>query len=517
MDDASPPAFRAHALERGNQRAGEGARAAHLPMDHDAVEALRRSHPAWRLLAAGNAALIVSFLHRTFIAPNVRSLLQPELISRLEDYLFDLRRRAPEGAYPRQAGQYLDEWAADDKGWLRKYYAPGSDDPAFDLTPACERAIDFILMLTKRAPVSTESRLLTVFELLRQLIEGTSVDVEARIDDLQRRRAAIDAEIMRLRAGHVDLMDSAQVKDRFLQMSSTARGLLSDFRELDQSFRELDRDVREKIAGWEGGKGALLEDVFGVRDAISDSDQGRSFRAFWDFLMSPARQEELTLKLETVLALPAVQELAPDRRLLRVHYDWLEAGEIAQRTVARLSEQLRRYLDDRAFMENRRIMGIIRQLEQHALGVRDAQPEGNFSSLDEAAPVLDLPLERPLFSPPHKPRIRDRELATGVSDADADALYEQVYVDRELLRSHVRRALQGRAQVSLAELVEQHPLALGLAELVTYLALASDDPDAVIDGAQTQHVRWVDAQGTTREAAMPLVIFTRLRREARSV
>jgi hypothetical protein len=487
------------------------------PMDHDVIESLRRSHPAWRLLAANNAALVVSFLHRTFIAPNVRSLPQPELISRLEDFLFALRQGASEGAYPRQAGQYLDDWAADDKGWLRKYYVQGSDDPHFDLTPACERAVDFILLIAKRSPVSTESRLLTVFDLLRQLTEGTSVDVDARIGELERRRAAIDEEIGRLRAGHVDLMDSAQIKDRFLQMSSTARGLLSDFRELDHSFRELDRDVREKIASWDGGKGALLENVFGVRDAISDSDQGRSFRAFWDYLMSPTRQDELTLKLEAVLALPAVQELAPDRRLLRVHYDWLEAGEIAQRTVARLSEQLRRYLDDRAFMENRRIMGIIRELEQHALGLREAPPQGTFMPLDESAPEIDLPLQRPLFVPPHKPTISDHELLAGASDVGADALYEQVYVDREQLRSHVRRALQGRAQVSLAELLELHPLELGLAELVTYLALAAEDPDAVIDGSQMQHARWIDAQGIAREAAMPLVVFTRSRRGMRSL
>lgn len=486
-------------------------------MDHDVLESLRRGHPGWRLLAASNAPLVMSFLHRTFIVPNVRSLPQLELVGRLEDYLFDLRQRAPEGSYPRQAGQYLDEWADDDKGWLRKYYVHDSDEPHFDLTPASERAIDFIAQLIERAPVSTESRLLTVFELLRQLTEGTSQDVDARVRELELRRAAIDADIARLRAGHVDLMGSAQVKDRFLQMSSTARGLLSDFRELDQSFRELDRDAREKIASWEGSKGELLESVLGVRDAISDSDQGRSFRAFWDYLMSPTRQEELSSKLEVVMALPAVQELAPDRRLLRVHYDWLEAGEVAQRTVARLSEQLRRYLDDRAFMENRRIMTILRQVEQNALAVREAPPSGPFMPLDEAAPELDLPFERPLFQPPHKPRIGAHELEAGLSDVDPDALYGQVYVDREQLRAHVRRALQARAQVSLAELLEQHPLERGLSELVAYLALASDDPESVVDSTRTQRARWVDAEGTVREASMPLVVFTRSRRGMRSV
>jgi hypothetical protein len=478
-------------------------------MEHSAVEALRRTHPAWRLLAADHAPLVVSFLQRAFIVANVRSMPQPELISKLEDFLFDLRQKLGESAFPRAAAAYLDEWAADDKGWLRKYYALESDEPQFDLTPATEKALDFVAALGERQLVSTESRLLTVFELLRQLTEGTQTDAKARIADLARRRAEIDAEMQRLVDGRVDVMEPAQIKDRFLQMAATARGLLSDFRLLDQSFRDLDRNVRERIATWEGGKGALLEDVFGERDAISDSDQGRSFRAFWDFLMSPARQEELSERLQAVLELPAVRELAPDRRLLRVHYDWLEAGEVAQRTVARLSEQLRRYLDDRALMENRRIMQLLREVEQHALSVRERPPGAAFMELDEAGPALELPLERPLFAPPHKPRIAADALLAGLSDVPADALYAQVYVDRGLLQAHVRRALQTRSQVSLAELLELRPLELGLAELCTYLALAADDRESVIDDGQHQRVVWTDPEGVAREATLPLVIFTR--------
>jgi hypothetical protein len=460
------------------------------------------------LLAADHGGLIVSFLHRTFIATNVRTLGQAELVSRLEDFLFDLRQRAA-SAYPKRAGEYLDDWAADDKGWLRKYYGPDSDEPQFDLTPATEKAVDFVLSLAMRRPVSTESRLLTVFELLRQLTEGTSLDASARIAELQRRRAAIDADIARLEAGHVDVMDAAQVKDRFAQLASTARGILSDFRELDQSFRDLDREVRERIATWDAGKGALLDNVFGVRDAISDSDQGRSFRAFWDFLMSPDRQEELSSRLQTVLALPSVQELAPDQRLLRVHYDWLEAGEVAQRTIARLSEQLRRYLDDRAFLENRRIIEIIREIEQHALSLREAPPTGPFGSIDAAHAEIELPLQRPLFSPPHAPHIQAHNLDLGQSETDAEALYDQVFVDRSVLRAHIRKALQTRTQVSVAEIVATCPLRWGLAELIAYLAIASEDDAAVIDAERTERVPWVDASGTAREATMPVVLFVR--------
>jgi hypothetical protein len=70
--------------------------------------------------------------------------------------------------------------------------------------------------------------------------------------------------------------------------------LLRDFREVENNFRQLDKEVREKIATWDGRKGQLLEEILQERDAISDSDQGRSFQAFWNFLMPFDRQAELT-------------------------------------------------------------------------------------------------------------------------------------------------------------------------------------------------------------------------------
>jgi len=87
--------------------------------------------------------------------------------------------------------------------------------------------------------------------------------------------------------------------------------------------------------------------MFGERDIITDSDQGRSFRAFWSSaFQSPSGG---TLRpAGCAMALPAVEALKPDGRLRRVHYDWLEAGENTQRTVAQLSEQLRRFLDDQS-------------------------------------------------------------------------------------------------------------------------------------------------------------------------
>ncbi len=473
------------------------------------MELLRRNHPAWRLLCADHAPLIVSFLHRAFVTPNVRTLPQDELISRLDDHLYGLRTRLGEEEFPRRSAEYLDAWAGDDTGWMRKYYPPDSDEPHFDLTPAAEKAIDWLASLRQRQFVATESRLLTVFELLRQIVEGTERDRDVRLAELEKRKSQIEGEILRIEGGHVSLMDDTQVKDRFLQMATTARALLSDFREVEQNFRQLDRAVRERIALWEGGKGQLLEQIFGDRDAISDSDQGRSFRAFWDFLMSPVRQDELTMLLERVFALEPVLALQPDPRLMRVHYDWLEAGEVAQRTIARLSEQLRRYLDDQVFLENRRIMQILRDIEQRALAVRDEPPAGMFAEIDESAPAIELPMDRPLFMPPLKPVIDGRAVTESEVIVAADVLFDQIYIDRERLAANVRRALQARSQVSLGELLEAYPLEQGLAELLAYFGMAAEDRRHVIDDDERQTVTWIDLRGVARQATLPLIVYQR--------
>ena len=477
-------------------------------MDYRTLELLRQKHPAWRLLTADHAPLIVGFLHQTFVEPNLRTLSQAELVARLDDHLYALRLEHGADAFPRSAASYLDAWAADEHAWLRKYYPPDGDEPHFDITPATERVIEWLAGLGRRQFVGTESRLLTVIELLRELVTGSEEDPAVRIAALERRKSEIEAEIARIRDGDAGQLDATRVKERFMQAALTARGLLSDFREVEQNFRELDRAVRERIATWEGGKGALLAEIFGDRDVIVDSDQGRSFRSFWAFLMSPERQEELTALLTKAFELAPVKELAPDPRLLRIHYDWLAAGEVAQRTVARLSEQLRRYLDNKAWLENRRIMQLLRDIEQCALAIRERAPEGTVAELDEPAPDIDLPMDRPLFDPPLAPQIEETPLAPA-EDVPVDALFDTVHVDKARLAANIRRALQLNAQMSLRELVETHPLEQGLAELIGYFSLAAEDAHAIIDDDGREIIAWTDEEGTPRRATLPRVIFCR--------
>ncbi|MCL2780565.1 MAG: DUF3375 domain-containing protein [Actinomycetia bacterium] len=479
-------------------------------MDHPDLELLRDRHPAWRLLRAGNAPLVLSFLGRYFVEENHGTTAAPTITAALDDELYALNALAPgEPRYPKAAAAYLDDWAQSDAGWLRRFYPLGSDEVHYDATPALEKAYAWVVSLRARAFVGTESRLSIVVELLRQIVHGSQADPQARLAELHRRRAAIEAEIAEVEAGHVTVLDPTALRDRYQQFAATARELLSDFREVEENFRGLDRAARERIAAWRGSKGELLAQLVGSRADINASDQGRSFQAFYDFLLSEARQDELSDLLAQAQQIAAVNA---DRRLRVIHHDWSDAAERTQRTVRQLSEQLRRFLDDQIWLENRRVLDIVRQIEAAALAARDQPPtlEAPLPELavDEPGVRIALLFERPLYDA--RPAARVDSLLDPDADDEMDvaALFGQTFIDQARLADNIRSAVPERGSALLADIIRAYPVEQGIGEIVGYLALADDDLEVSVDEREEARLSYAAGEfdGTAR---LPKVTVTR--------
>lgn len=65
-------------------------------MEHADVERLRERHPAWRLLRAGNAPLVLTFLGRFFVEDNNGATSGPDLTAALDDDLYALNAGDPD-------------------------------------------------------------------------------------------------------------------------------------------------------------------------------------------------------------------------------------------------------------------------------------------------------------------------------------------------------------------------------------------------------------------------------------
>lgn len=190
-------------------------------------------------------------------------------------------------------------------------------------------------------------------------------------------------------------------------------------------------------------------------------------------------------------------------------------------TNAQLIEQLRKYLADQAWLENKRILEIIRGIEKSALELKERDPSRfnqDFTSIDQPKVAVNLLMEPRLFEPGRKTVLNSDTPPTGHEDIDVSALYQQHWVDEAALHKNIRRLLQTRPQASLKEVLASYPLRQGLAELVVYLNIASKTPQTVINESITETLTLNSDPSSTaapahhlqhRIAHIPQIIFTR--------
>ena len=154
-------------------------------------------------------------------------------------------------------------------------------------------------------------------------------------------------------------------------------------------------------------------------------------------------------------------------------------------------------------------MNVLHGIETKTLALRESQPQGAFVEIDASSPGIQLPMERPLYSPPLKPVINDAILPGEDESLDTDILFDQVVVDKARLEGELRKALQQRPQVTLAEVIDYCPLEQGLAELLTWLSLASQDHKTLFDESHRDSLFWTDSNGGVRNVRLPRIIFNR--------
>lgn len=478
-------------------------------MSYEFLKNMKATHPAWKLLTAKYSPLAISFFYLEFVADNRREIPEYTLVSRLLQYLEELDFFDDELPSP---SELLTQWSDANHGWLRKFYPNNSDDAHYDLTSTAQKAIEWIVSLKTESFIGTESRLIMVFRMLHEIVEQSESDPELRIKELERKKSEIDYEIEQARKGVVKTLEPIQVKERFVQAMQMSREILSDFRAVEQNFRELKKNMHEKIAGWDKGKGELLSDFFSTHDGIYQSEQGKSFQAFFDFLMSKAAQDEFDDTIEQVCALEVVRELSSLRNTRRIVRDWIAGGRHVQGTIASISEQLRRYVDENFLEEERRINKVIKNIEAVAIVLcTEAKPNGNFMEMDSIAPELSLPFDRPLFTPPAKVEFDEASnLEYGDrADSDDSALYSHISVDKDLLKSKIESLLEMQSEVTLAQVLEHFPISLGLAELLTYISIAQENPHNIIKTGITEPVFWTDSYGKVHRADFERIVYSR--------
>jgi len=170
---------------------------------------------------------------------------------------------------------------------------------------------------------------------------------------------------------------------------------------------------------------------------------------------------------------------------------------------------LRRFLDDQVWLENRRVLDLVRAVESTALELRDHPPAFGLD-VDQPGIEIALPFERPLYQPPAAVAV-ESQLAPATEEVDTDLLFTQTFVDQARLVEIIRTVLPESSMALLSDVIAMYPIEQGAAEIVGYLALNDEDVTVDMDDTDETLLEYSDpaAPDVTKRARLPKVTVRR--------
>jgi Protein of unknown function (DUF3375) len=464
-----------------------------------------RNETAWKLLATDNAPITLALL-TTHLLEKERRLPSSILHERINRELDQLRVHGED--LPQTAQNYISTWLS--SGFLERSYEPQAKEEMYELSAATAQAIRFIQGLTEKRTVATESRLSLVIQQLGFLAEQTEPDPESRIKNLLKEQQRIDAEIEAIREGKFEMLADDRALERAREIVALTDELANDFLQVRTRFQELNRQLRESIVENEGSRGDVLQSLFAGVDVISESDEGRTFRAFWRLLTDPEQSMELEIALEQILSRNFADQLERGERrfLLQLTRTLLERGEHVHEVLQHFARGLKQFVQSREYQEQRRINKLLKSAQRKALSIKDEitlSKEIGYTltlSSSKLASISQWTLRDPSLDEVNS----DIHPADGaeISLESIGELVAQSEIDFRDLKQNIRSLLECHDQISIAQVLENYPAEQGLGSIIGYISLGSRHG---IVSKEKETVNWSGMDTQSRQATIPCIYF----------
>lgn len=487
-------------------------------MDLDKFDALLRNSPTVKLLRSRHAALIITFFHQQFKERNEIAVPNSLLVQRLADYLDQLDYNDEDENsdlafwsldYQEKAKRYIERWT--EENYLRNYMDDMTKEVVNILTKHTEKVFQVLELLKEREFVGTESKFRDIFLKLRELIDNTTDDPQRKIEELENRKREIEDEIRAIkRDGFVKSFENYQIKSRFEDINRLTNELIGDFREVEDNFKDITRGIYEKQTNKLLTKGTILRYTFDALDELKESDQGKSFYAFWSFLINDASQEELRALVVELYNILEDRGIEYNNKFLRKIKTLLHmAGRKVLDSNDLLADKLSRVIAEKDLLERRKARETIHGIRFLALQLVGREPVDKHYCVVDGEPEIAMPMERKLGEEPVELDFSRRPENTDdtLDIADLAKLFNPHAIDKQELLRNVHDTLRQRPQVTLAEVINEHPVKKGLGELIGYVSLLNTSEKYVVNDAESEFLLFDAVEG--KYLKVPQIIFTR--------
>lgn len=483
------------------------------------ISYLFETSPSVQIIRMRNAHWVIPFLYKAFKTENILALPESRLINLLAE---ELRNHSEEIEDLEEA---RIEFGEDEESRARKYLLnwvqkrllqdfPDNDAVTqYQLSAHTEKLFQWLQSLEKRQFVGTESRFRFLFQTLREMVEYTEDDSSKRLEELKNRKAEIDKEIKRIEMGFKpEIYTNAQLRERLEWFTRLSHELLSDFREVEDNFKYIHRHIVEQHTRAEINKGAIVGYAFEAYDALRKSDQGKSFYAFWDFLVSRAGQEEWRVLTDQLLQLLQDRSIESDGDFVQdIKSLLLQQGRNVYESNDKMAEKLSRIITEKEIARHRRLRQQISSIKELVFQFMDDDTPPCGLQMDTPAPIR-MSMERKL-------NLTERQGTTVVKQpSNAQEKIEDLerfgrmlntsHIDRKKLWQHVEETLKKKTTATLTEIIEQNGLENGVGEVISYFSFLREKASRVQYMQEITELIPLNAE-RTQFIEVPYLLFSR--------
>ncbi len=454
----------------------------------------------------------------------------PETLALLQTLLFETDRRLPNSVFVDRLMRLLNEMSVESvsreaaaarivqwrqAGYVVRSLTDRDAEPVYELSVGAFEAIRFISGQTVTRISPTESRLELLIHAVKKLVDDTDEDVKKRIERLQAEKKAIDERIRALKDGRITTVSEVEVQAQVFDILAMIEALDGDFLRVRDAFHALAEKIHTDIMASESTRGKILEQFFAGYDTIAESDEGRTFTAFYRFLSSELSTREIEELVDALAERPFWSQLEDRRRdaIADIQTDLSHRARETQQVMKRLASSLRYFVQSREYQQNRRLAGLIDDARKLALEVsrtRAFSATSRVFEADQTFASISSVGEVSLYDPENAGSGETLQTAE-VPVVDLAALAERLAaseINYAWLKETIERCLAERETVTIGDVMTKFPARQGLASVVGYIHLAIQHAEAPREGAY-EILQWTNRFKETMRGRLPAYVFVR--------
>ncbi len=459
------------------------------------LEILENS-PSVTLLRARSSKIILEFFISIF--DNVTVISHENIHNQLAEFLNNHGIEIDEennilfsDTYEEKATKYIKRWT--DSGFLTNYRNEDGEI-YYELSSHSSKVIDWLSGLKQEEYIGTESKFKSIISQLKELVEYTNEDREKRLQLLEDKKMEIEHQILQLQMGeNVKVFEEYEIVPRFQQITKLAKELLTDFKDVDDNFKAIIKEIYQKQIDPTLKKGGILQFTFDALDELKSSSQGKSFYAFWEFLLARELQLELDTLITDLFQTLKEKNINSSDTFLQNMVEYLyDSGRKVYQTNDKMADKLSRIIRENELLRTDTAKRVVQEIKNTLIEISKKGQKPDISLTVDDGMEISITFDRKITFEQSENTDYDFNPETDALSieefGELGKVFGNVFIDRKVLERNIHDTMKGKSQVTLSDVIEQHPLKQGLPELFAYFGTLGQLPHKTVNEEKSQAI-----------------------------